>query len=327
MPSIDKIFVIGVFFFIFTSTHAVAEDAEGKGSSVVGTVVEQDELWYAIVKTARGAKKLYIKGDIFCSEVKISHCLRIQDIKRDLLELKEVGSKKVFTIRPGERIPLEGPDLIFEKAVASGVIEYRYNDTPGAKKGQIEDFTVRSMEREKIVVEKDYDKSYLPQDLTEQEKKLFEAPDVQSENSEKIKASIFEQIEVEKIGPDAWAVNAEKADMALSNIGRSLFSVIRGVSPRYRFGEGPGLRFNSELGDAIVNKDGFLVQNLAVGKIVERAGIRQGDLIRSINGQRVNSLFGIYRAYMKIKSEPSIKMVNVEIIRDETPRVLRYKVK
>ncbi|MFH1854065.1 MAG: PDZ domain-containing protein [Candidatus Omnitrophota bacterium] len=326
MPSINKIFILAVSFLVF-STQAMAEEPRSKSSDKVGTVEEQGGSWYAIAKTGLGKKKLYTKGDIFCSDVDITHCLRVRDINKDSLVLEDTGSKKVFTVKPGNRIPLEGTDIIFEKSVAVDVVEYRYNDTSGANRGLVEDFTVKELERKKVVVEKDYDKDFLPKDITEEEKELFGMPMSRNENPEKIKASLFEQIKIEKIGKDSWAVDTEKVDMALGNIGKALFSAIKGVEPRYRFGKGPSLKFNSELGDVIVSKEGFLVQNLAVGNILERAGIQRGDLIKSINGQPVNSLYGIYKAYTSVKSDKNMKITTLEIIRDGKTKILTYKVR
>lgn len=327
MPFINKIFVIGAFLSIVITDQALAEDPRLKGSTVVGTVKEEAKSWYAVVRMGRGQKKLYTKGDIFCSEVDINHCLRVFDIGKDILLLKDVGSKKIFTVKPGEKIPLKGSGIIFEKSVAADIIEYRYNDAPGTRKGLIEDFTVKGLEQGKLVVEKDYDRAYLPQGLTEEEKELFGSPRVEEEGPEMIRAGLFEQIEVKNTGQDSWEIDTEKADKALKNMGMSLFSVIRSVEPRYRFREGPSLKFNSELADVVINKEGFLIQNLAVGKIVERVGICKGDLIRSINGQPINSLYGIYKAYMNVKSDRDVRIVIVEIIRDGKPRTLIYKVR
>ena len=81
------------------------------------------------------------------------------------------------------------------------------------------------------------------------------------------------------------------------------------------------------MGNIVLNRDGFLIQNLAVARLVERTGIRQGDLITSINGQPVNSLYGIYRAYMSFKSDKSMEAVSVDIIRNGRPETLTYKIR
>jgi len=163
--------------------------------------------------------------------------------------------------------------------------------------------------------------------LSEEEKELFNAKGIPCQRSEKIRAGFFEEIEIEKIGENIWEVSTEKADAAVSNVGRTLLSVIRKIEPRYRFGEGPSLKFKSELGNVVLNKDGFLVQSLAVAKFVDRAGIKQGDLIKNINGYSVNSLFGLYKAYMVVKSDKNVKIVNVDIIRDGKPETLVYKIR
>lgn len=327
MSAVNKIFIIGSFCFMFGVACSFAQGPKGSDSDIVGTVREDGGAWYAIAKAGKGEKKIYTKGDIFCSDISITHCLRIHDIKKDMLILKDVESKEIFTLSPGNKIPLEGTDIIFERTITADVIEYRYNDAPGTKKGLVEDFTVNGLEKNKIIIEKDYDKTFLPEKLSEEEKELFEAPKTQEENSGKIKASLFEEIEVEKIGEDNWAVNTEKASMVLDSVDKTIFSVIKSVEPNYRFGKGPSLKFNSELGNVVVNRDGFLVENLAVGKIIERSGLQEGDLIKSINGQPVNSLYGIYKAYMGVKSGGDIKIVNVDIIREGKQKTLTYKVR
>ncbi|MEE8317503.1 MAG: hypothetical protein V3S13_01170, partial [Candidatus Omnitrophota bacterium] len=60
--------------------------------------------------------------DIFYSPTNITRCFRIEDIKKDALILKEVASEKMFIVTPGERIPLESLDIIFEKTVESDIL-------------------------------------------------------------------------------------------------------------------------------------------------------------------------------------------------------------
>lgn len=84
--------------------------------------VEQGFSWYAVVRM-QGRKKLYTKGDIFFSDLDITECLRIEEIRKDELILKDVASKETFTLIAGERIPLQGSDMIFEKTVENTVIE------------------------------------------------------------------------------------------------------------------------------------------------------------------------------------------------------------
>ena len=321
---IRYIFIVWMFFLV-SSSIVLAEDFENSASETVGTVTDIEPSWYAIMKID-GKKKLYAKGDIFCSNIDITKCLRIQDIQKHILILKDVSLQDTFTVAPGERIPLEGTEIIFQKTVNTDVVEYRYKSSEEYTKGDVQDFTIRNLEREKVVLEKDYDNSSFLAGLSEEEKKIFDAPRMEDVEAETIMASFFEDIKVKEIDDNAWAVDSESTEAAFDNAGKVLFSTIKSVEPRFRFGEGPSLKLNCELGEIVLNRDGFLVQNLAVAKLVERAGIKQGDLIKGINGQPVNSLYGIYRAYMAFKSDKTMKVVNVDIVRDGKAETLVYKI-
>lgn len=286
---------------------AAAEDSVEKDSYVVGTVKDEGLTWYAIIKVG-GRKKLHAESDIFCSKVDITDCLRIYEIKKDRLLLRNVKSDSILTVKPGLSLPLKGSDIIYEKSIASDVIEYRYKDSKG-----LSDFSISAFDEKKIVMQKYFDKKDLLLDL--------------SRDTEVITPEFFEDVEIEKIEKDTWAVNRDSAEKAIDNAGRSLFSVIKKVRPEYLSGKGPSLRFNCALGELVLNREGFLVQNLAVAKLVERAGIKKGDLIKSINGQPVNTLFGIFKSYMNIKSNKDVKVVKVDIVRDERPQTLTYKVR
>ena len=235
-----------------------------------------------------------------------------------ILILKKTESDEAFIVKAGERIPLKETDLVFEKSVDSNVIEYRYNKTGGPGRGGLDDFSVRSLE-EKIVLEKDYG--------TEGTLILSKPEEIDAAEKEYINAALFEKIEAEETGDNVWSVDSDSAKEALSNAERSLVSVIKEVEPRFRFGEGPSLRFNSELGIAELNRDGFLIQNLAVASIVERVGLQQGDLIKRLNGRPVNSLYSVYKAYMDVKANLGVKLVRLDIVRDGNNKVLIYKMK
>jgi len=294
------------------NTAALAGDVNIARSERVGTVKDAKASWYAIVKIDGAKKKLCIKGDIFYSKSNPNRCFRIDEIKKDTLILKESDSKKIFTLRPGEAVPLKDARIVFEKTIETEIIEYRYNISDDVKKEYMEDFTIRNLKRERVVLEKDYSKRSLASE--------------DEAGTETIKAEHFEDIKIKKVGEDAWSLDRESAEAAFSNIGKTLVSVIKNAEPRFRFGEGPSLRFNCQLGDMVLNRDGFLIQNLAVAALVERAGIRQGDLIKTINGQPVNSLYGIFKAYTDVKNRDA-KVVNVDIIREGKHRTLVYNIR
>ena len=297
-------------------------------SESVGTIENSKASWYAIIDTGNKGRRLYIKGDIFSSDKNPARYLRIVEIKKDVLSLEEVSSKNRIILKPGERIPLEDINMIFEKTVESAALEYNYNK-PGKKftRNQLEDFTIKSLEKKKIVLEKDYDKLHQAKQLSNKEKEIFNSPRDRKADKKIIIAELFDKIESKKTGDNMWTLDNNSAEPAMHNVGSAIISAIRRVEPGYRLGEGPSLKFNTDLGTVLVNKEGFVVQNIAVAKLTDNLGIRQGDVIKSVNGHSVNSLLGIYRAYENIASNSRAKLVSVDIMRGGKQKTLVYRIK
>jgi hypothetical protein len=294
----------------------------------VGTIEDNKSSWYAVIGTENKGKKLYVKGDIFYSDEDPAKGLRILDIKKDAIVLEDVISKNGVIVKPGDPIPIEGYGMIFEKAVESSVLEYNYNKaSKKVTKNQLEDFTVKSIEKQKIALEKDYDNASGAEQLSGREKEIFTSPKDQDANKKIILIELFNQVESQKIGDDVWALNRGSAESAIHNIGSALVSAIKMVEPGYRFGEGPTLKFNTDLGTVVVNRDGFLIQNIAVAKLTENFGIEKGDVIKSINGYPLNSLLGIYRIYEDIASNKNTRLLSIDIARGRQTKTLVYKIR
>ena|SRR3989338_457462 len=316
-----KILLIISFISIVNSARPVLAD-------IVGIIEDSKSLWYAVIKTENKGKKLYVKGDIFYSDENPAKGLRIKDIKKDAIILEDVVLKDSVIVKPGELIPIDGAGMIFEKTVESSVLEYNYNSPPKkVTKNQLEDFTIKSLEKKKIALEKDYNKASQAEQLSGREKEIFSSPRNKDADKKIILKKLFNQIESKKIGDDVWALNRGSAESAIHNTGAALISAIKMVEPKYRFGEGPSLKFNTDLAAVAVNREGFLIQNIAVAKLTENFGIRQGDIIKSINGYSLNSLLGIYRIYENIASSKSTKLLSIDIVRDGKTKTLIYKIR
>ncbi|MDP2911683.1 MAG: hypothetical protein Q8N76_05075 [Candidatus Omnitrophota bacterium] len=297
-------------------------------SESVGTIEDNKVSWYAIIGTENKGKKLYVKGDIFSSDENPARYLRIAEIKKDALLLEDVASKNGIVLKPGERIPLEDINMIFEKTVESAALEYNYNK-PGKRftRNQLEDFTIKSLEKKRIVLEKDYEEPAHAKQLSSKEKEIFNSPRDKSADKKIIITKLFDEIESKKTGDNTWTLDSNSAEPAMRNAGSAIMSAIKRIEPGYRLGEGPSLKFNTDLGTVLVNKQGFVVQNIAVAKLTDNFGIRQGDVIKSINGYSVNSLLGIYRAYENITSNSRTKLVSVDIMRGGKQKTLVYKIR
>ena len=316
-----KIIFIIISITIIASVMPVFADS-------VGTIEDNKSSWYAIIGEESKGKKPYIKGDILSSDKNPAKSLRISDIKKDNLILEDAALKNSIIVKPGENIPIENSGMIFEKTVKSNVLEYNYNK-PAKEfaKNQPEDFKIKSFDKKKIVLEKDYDVSLQTKQLSDKENEIFNSPLGRNADKKIIIAELFNNIESHKIGDNIWELNRGDNESAIHNVGAALVSAIKMVEPSYRFGEGPSLKFNTDLGTVVVNKEGFLVQNIAVAKLTETFGIRQGDIIKSINGYPVNSLFGIYKIYEDVSSSKAVKFLSIDIVRGGNKETLIYKIR
>jgi len=310
---------------LFISTEALLAPVL---SATVGTVEADKSSRYAIVKTENKGKRLYVKGDIFSSAENPSKGFRIKEIEKDTILLEDVNSKTSVMLKPGDSIPIDGSAMVFEKTVETSVLEYNYNKpSQRLTKSETEDFTVKSFEKKKIVLEKDRVKSQDAKELSEKEREIFSAPREGSADKKIILAELFDNLASEKIGQDVWAFRRMNAGPALDNAGEALMSAIKGVEPGYRFGEGPSLKFNTDLGTVVVDKKGFLIQDIALANAGEKFGIMKGDIIRSINGYQVNSLLGIYRIYEDVSSGKNTKFLSIELVRGGKVKTLVYKIR
>lgn len=71
-------------------------------------------------------------------------------------------------------------------------------------------------------------------------------------------------------------------------------------------------------------RSGVVVSRFMPIGILSEVGVREGDVIKSINGYRLNSPYQIFKAYRILKDQQELK---VDIIRDNKPLMLTYKVK
>jgi|GEM_PF-1078629 len=70
-------------------------------------------------------------------------------------------------------------------------------------------------------------------------------------------------------------------------------------------------------------KAGIAITALNEEGVLKEIGIKQGDIIKTVNGLTLNSPYQIFNAYRKLKDSAELK---VEIIRKRTPLTLTYRV-
>lgn len=69
---------------------------------------------------------------------------------------------------------------------------------------------------------------------------------------------------------------------------------------------------------------GVKITRLTREGILKEIGIKEGDIIKNVNGLGLNSPYQIFNAYRKLKDKEDLK---VDIIRENKPLILTYRIK
>jgi len=75
--------------------------------------------------------------------------------------------------------------------------------------------------------------------------------------------------------------------------------------------------------------EGFRLSSLKKGGIVNEAGFQEGDIVRSINGQRLDSLkkpVEIYRHLKELVEREDVPVVKIDVVKNGRTRTLTYRI-
>ena len=70
--------------------------------------------------------------------------------------------------------------------------------------------------------------------------------------------------------------------------------------------------------------DGFKLLSIKGGSLVHRSGLRDGDIIKRVNGIEIDSPEKAFEIYEQVKNEP---VITVEIVRGGRSRTFTYEVR
>ena len=69
---------------------------------------------------------------------------------------------------------------------------------------------------------------------------------------------------------------------------------------------------------------GFSIENVPAGSIIEKAGIKNGDIIHSVQGQRLQSAQDAMQMLGVIRKQSSFEVV---LLRQDRPVIVRYELR
>jgi general secretion pathway protein C len=112
--------------------------------------------------------------------------------------------------------------------------------------------------------------------------------------------------EIERVSENMWRINRDDLVEQLDNFGQMMREAR--LTPHFTGGQ----------------PDGFMITNLPSDSFLGRMGLRNGDIMKGVNGQKFGSLDEFFQAYQQLQTEP---MLQLEVERSNRTETLTYEIR
>jgi general secretion pathway protein C len=112
--------------------------------------------------------------------------------------------------------------------------------------------------------------------------------------------------EIERVSENMWRINRDDLVEQLDNFGQMMREAR--LTPHFTGGQ----------------PDGFMITNLPSNSFLGRMGLRNGDIMKGVNGQKFGSLEEFFQAYQQLQTEP---MLQLEVERSNRTETLTYEIR
>jgi general secretion pathway protein C len=113
-------------------------------------------------------------------------------------------------------------------------------------------------------------------------------------------------VEIERVSENMWRISRDGLIEQFENFGQLLKEAR--LTPHFAGGQ----------------PDGFMISNLPKNSMLARMGLRSGDIMKGINGQKFGSLEEFFAVYQQLQTEP---MLQLEVERSNRTETLTYEVR
>jgi general secretion pathway protein C len=114
------------------------------------------------------------------------------------------------------------------------------------------------------------------------------------------------EAEIERISDNTWRINRDDLVEQLDNFGEMMKEAR--LTPHFTGGQ----------------PDGFMITNLPQDSFLARMGLRSGDVMKGVNGQKFGSLEEFIQVYQQLQTEP---MLQLEVERSNRSEMLTYEIR
>jgi general secretion pathway protein C len=131
-------------------------------------------------------------------------------------------------------------------------------------------------------------------------------PDEPSPNPPQENEDEAADVEIERVSENMWRISRDDFVEQLDNFGQMMKEAR--LTPHFTGGQ----------------PDGFMIANLPKTSFLARMGLRSGDIMKGINGQRFGSLEEFFQVYQQLQTEP---MLQLEVQRSNRTETLTYEIR
>lgn len=144
------------------------------------------------------------------------------------------------------------------------------------------------------------------QEILEVYEKTEEKPSERQAETPPLGRSIPTGTGIKRLSADRYHIPQEDLKDAFENM-NELLTQVR-VVPNFKDGE----------------PDGFKLLSIKRGSLIQRAGLRDGDIVKQVNGIAIDSPEKAFEVYEQVRNEP---LITVEVIRGGSKKTFRYEVR
>ncbi|MBI3328156.1 MAG: PDZ domain-containing protein [Nitrospinae bacterium] len=112
--------------------------------------------------------------------------------------------------------------------------------------------------------------------------------------------------EIQRVGETSWRVSRDELTGQFSNFNQLLTEAR--MTPHFTAGQA----------------DGFMITNIVKNSFLERIGLRNGDILKGINGQQLNNMDEVFRAYQQLQNEPQLRL---DVDRGNQTQTFSYEIR
>ena len=277
-----------------------------------------------ITEIERKRQRLYEVGDYIVHPADPSRTVKIQQIERERLGLKDSQTGRIVWVAVGEKVP-GFPDRRFTSSATLAGVDYRYIAT------------MASLDLEPRLLNIHGGRAILEVDIRPPEPLVAAPPTrrgspsgapstVNAVNALDRKPDVtpFDQVRVSEPTPDTYDLSKAEMRDALDHGGRLLAQQWPSIQPLLSIQDGIGLQVKSPIADGVLTSPGFQVTN---PNLAGRFGIKAGDVIVAINDQSVTSFRDLYNLYQQAENNPLLSQVQVKLERRGVPVTKTYRLR